>query len=99
MNKTDLTPLRLPKPARQLDPKFVAFVREQSCAICMQTGVDPNHMDTRGAGGSDYSCVPLCRVHHTEWHQLGDIEFTRRHRVNLWRINSHLLVEYFLNER
>jgi len=51
-------------------------------------------MDTVGMGGNrkkgcieDYSCVPLCRGHHQEWHNMGNTEFEKKHYVNMWKTN------------
>lgn len=40
---------------------------------------DPAHMVSRGAGGDDSSCVPLCRVHHIRQHVLGIRTFQERY--------------------
>ena len=73
---------------------FVEFVKTYSCSICGTSPVDAHHLDTVGMGRNrkndcieDYSCVPLCREHHQEWHQVGDTEFTNKYYINLWKIN------------
>lgn len=84
--------MQLPKPSRQIDDDFLNFVRSQPCVSCGATPPnDPDHLCTRGARGSDYTCVPLCRLCHTERGDHGIREFERRHGLNLWRINSDLL--------
>jgi len=83
------------KPVRQVDEDFKAFVRSKSCVICSSDAPDPHHLRTRGAGGSDLTCVPLCREHHEAWHQLGPSMFLASYGVDLWRVNSGLLIEYF----
>lgn len=62
--------------------------------MCGQSPVDAHHMDTVGMGGNrkkgcieDYSCVPLCRGHHQEWHNMGNTEFEKKHYVNMWKTN------------
>jgi hypothetical protein len=46
---------------------------------------DPSHLKTRGAGGRDEDCCPMCRKHHRE---LGGINsgiatFQKRHAIDL----------------
>ena len=85
---------RLEKPTREIDLDYLGFVRSHPCAVCNVTGVEAHHLKTRASGGSDYTSVPLCASHHSEWHQLGNREFTDRHGVNLWRTNADLLRRY-----
>jgi len=58
--------------------KYKAFIRQKKCLVCGVTPCDPHHVRLGGnySGGlgiknSDYSCVPLCRNHHTECHAKG----------------------------
>ena len=54
------------------DAKYLKFIRTLPCTICGTTlEVDGHHTDTGGIAlvGSDYSALPLCRVHHSELHQ------------------------------
>ena len=84
----------LEKPSREVDKDFIAFVHERSCAVCYTVPVDAHHLKTRATGGSDYTCVPLCRFHHDSWHRLGDRKFSDVHGVNLWKVNADLLRRY-----
>jgi hypothetical protein len=79
---------------RQIDRGYLVFVRKQRCAVCRRDHPDAHHLKTRASGGSDYTAVPLCRVHHSEWHQIGGRRFEDRHGVNLWRISHGLVVEF-----
>ena len=49
--------------------------RQSRCIVpsCVwhRLGSDPHHVKSIGAGGQDADCVPLCRWHHTEVHQIG----------------------------
>ena len=68
--------------------------------VCGLQPCDPDHLEARGMGGAttkmkDYSCVPLCRIHHSERHQLGNKKFEDRYSVNLWKENSRLVRRYF----
>ena len=83
---------------------FIKFIKTFSCGLCATVPVDAHHLDSVGMGGNrmeviieDYSCVPLCREHHQEWHQIGDTEFLRLNYVNLWKV-SYLMNKSFRRE-
>lgn len=99
-----------PKEGSPIDvPHHRAFVRKRECCVagkltephreCVYAAdgqSDPHHSKTRGAGGGDESCVPLCRYHHNlldspNWSQQ---RLEREARVSfadisagLWRIS------------
>lgn len=52
---------------------------------CKSTLVDPAHVRTRGAVGDvDVdNVVPLCRVHHTEQHNIGIHTFQSKHGIDM----------------
>ena len=85
----------LPKPERHRVPKYLKWVRTQPCCICLGLGIHAHHLSTRGAGGSDYTAVPLCFKHHHEIHILGDRTFGDHYAVNLWEIAHGLVVKWF----
>ena len=87
--------------------RYIRFIRSISCIVCGGSPVDPDHLQHRGMGGAgkggtatgtvlDYSCIPLCRVHHSERHSLGINGFEKKYRLNLWREAFTLLRRYFL---
>jgi len=81
--------------------KYLDYIREKPCLICGITPCDPDHLEARGMGGAnseekDLSCVPLCRIHHTERHQFGNQKFEDRYSINLWKENSRLVRRYFV---
>jgi len=69
--------------------------------VCGRSPVDPDHLEHLGMGGAnkgglkDYSCVSLCRQHHSERHDLGLRRFEEKHNVNLWKEAFYLLRGYF----
>jgi len=80
--------------------KYLDYIREKPCLICGITPCDPDHLEARGMGGAksemkDLSCVPLCRIHHTERHQFGNQKFEDKYSINLWKENSRLVRRYF----
>ena len=83
--------------------EYLKYVRKQPCAICMQKPVDADHLETIGMGGNrrkrspkDLSCIPLCRKHHTERHQIGNHSFEQKYIVDLWREAFNLLRRFIL---
>ncbi len=76
--------------------------------MCGQFPVDADHLEARGMGGAggkksgtvsntkkDLSCIPLCRIHHTERHQSGNAKFEDKYRINLWKDAFRLIRTYF----
>jgi hypothetical protein len=53
------------------DRAYCAAVRALSCLVCgTHSGVQAHHAGQRGMSqrAHDHSSVPLCLVHHAEWH-------------------------------
>jgi hypothetical protein len=46
-------------------------------------------------GLKDYSCVPLCRKHHRERHDMGIKDFEWTYGISLWKEAFYLLRGYF----
>ena len=72
--------------------KYIEYIKKLPCSICGSAEVDAHHMDFIGMGGNrkkpsikDYSCVSLCRLHHTEYHAMGHKCFTDKYKIDLWR--------------
>lgn len=53
------------------------------CTIsrCKNTNIDKHHIKTRGSGGTDddWNLVELCRLHHSEIHQIGNWKFCQKY--------------------
>lgn len=88
----------IPKPKRQKDPEYIKYIKGHCCLLCMAEGVDAHHIITRGAGGSDYTTVPLCRACHSKVHRLGLMRILVQEGVDLWEECCMLLVGW-LNVR
>ena len=89
----------VPKPSRFQCPEYLAYVRNQPCAVSHITmqcfgDTDPDHLKTRGSGGSDLTCVPLCRRHHSERHAIGSRRFEQKYNIDFQEINLHCLIEW-----
>ena len=81
---------------------FINFVKQFTCSACGLSGVDAHHLDSVGMGGNrkkdleeDYSCVPVCREHHQEWHQIGNEKFREKYREDLWKMVYWCMREWF----
>lgn len=81
------------------DEKYLNFIRSKPCSVCQTSPSDPHHLVSRGAGGSDYQTVPLCREHHSEYHQRGEAAFEERYRQKVWRVCANLLIEWAIHNK
>ena len=58
---------RAPRPQRDSDPRYLAWLRTQACIIChIVRYIEAAHVGARGLGQkcSDREAVPLCQEHH-----------------------------------
>ena len=86
---------------------FIEFVKEHKCCVlgCKALDVDADHLKTIGMGRDrkkpelieHYSCIPLCRIHHTERHSLGLPRFEKKYKINLWREAFRILRKYLIS--
>ena len=84
--------------------EYIKYIKEQNCLICFKSYVDPDHLEAIGMGGNrkkpsekHYSCVPLCRLHHRERHDLGTIRFEEKYKINLWKEAFRFLRKFLLS--
>lgn len=84
------------KPSRETNEKYLVFIREQRCLISNQCigEVDAHHTKSRGSGGSDYSAVPLCRKHHTQYHTKGGVWFSKNYEIQMYQEIARLLQQW-----
>jgi hypothetical protein len=95
-------------PTQMVDTKdYITYIKSQPCIVCGQSPVDPDHLQARGMGGIgkkgtitgttlDFSCIPLCREHHSERGNTTLKEFQEKYRVNLWKDAFMCLRRYFV---
>ena len=87
---------------------YIKYIRSNGCRVCGKFPVDPDHLEARGMGGAgkgctvtntlkDFSCIPLCRNHHTERGSLGNEKFQNKYRINVWKAAPQLIVSYFVD--
>jgi len=80
------------KPVRELDAEYIKFIHGFACVVCGSYPVHAHHTKTRGAGGSDLTCLPLCYEHHMGRfgvHCLGRIHFQAKFRVDFEKLVEH----------
>ena len=82
----------------------IDYIRDQECLVCFKSFVDPDHLEAIGMGGNrkkpslkHYSCIPLCRIHHTERHSLGLPRFEKKYKINLWKEAFRILRKYLIS--
>jgi len=61
------------------------FIRGMFCHVCKARPVDIHHWRSKGAGGGNTldNLVPLCRKHHSEFHNSGSLSFYKRYGKKL----------------
>ena len=81
---------------------YLKFIKSHFCIICGKSPVDADHLEHIGMGGNrdkqtlkDFSCINLCRQHHSERHNLGIKMFEKKYNVNLWKEAFYLIRKYF----
>jgi hypothetical protein len=90
-------PSPAPKSVRWIDDGYRAWVRKKPCCIgggCFGA-MHAHHTKTKGSGGGDETCVPLCAEHHTQVHAMGFQSFDTYHGVKLSRVAAKLYEEYW----
>jgi hypothetical protein len=85
--------LMFPKPVRKTDPQYIKWVRRQPCLVD-HVAANAHHTTAKGAGGSDYRCVPLCPRHHNELHRIGRLTFQHKHNLDFSEEIIRLLEMY-----
>jgi len=87
-------PRRKPQPRRRHRPNplrsraYKAWIRTLPCIVpwCSFSPVHAAHTGFDGGMGvkaADWSCVPLCALHHWQYHQIGRSQFASSHRLSL----------------
>jgi hypothetical protein len=84
--KIDKSMLYIPEVRRHRNKTHLRFVALQPCLICGRSPVDAHHLRyaqprAMGKKNSDEFTVPLCRMHHSQNHRVGE-------EVEWWRANG-----------
>ena len=78
--------------------EYIEYIKHKPCSICFKTPVDAHHLEAIGMGSNrekhtqkDLTCVPLCREHHSEYHNIGFKGIFSKYNINLWEEAFNLL--------
>ena len=91
------------KPLRYENKAYVEYVKQQPCCVTGMIIVnqdsgkiesDPHHTTSKGAGGSDLSCVPLLHELHQECHTIGKETFQKKYSVDFEFIQLALIKKW-----
>ncbi len=72
--------MNLTKPKRYQSEDYLTYIKSKPCLVCQQAGVHAHHVRFHGEGGigtkvSDLQAVPLCPIHHRDYHDIGKTRF------------------------
>ena len=78
------------KPQRTISEIVLLQRRSEPCWVCGKRPTDASHIKTRGSGGPDtlWNVVAKCRVHHTEWGQIGPVKFLAKYPNFAFRLKA-----------
>ena len=88
--------------ADDVDQYVYSCLIYKKCAAC-GAKAELHHVDTVGMGNNRNKvehlgrrCLPLCRKHHEEAHQMGDEAFAKYHHLNFGIIDERIIKVYHL---
>jgi hypothetical protein len=87
-----------------LCPRYLDYIRALPCLVKNREcagPIDADHLQARGWSSYrqvDFYALPLCRFHHSQRHQVGNIRFAALHAIDLWRAVARLIVEWIRRE-
>ena len=79
----------------------IACLRAKTCAICGRKGADLHHWKTIASAAGAYEnddglktpFMSLCRMHHNEFHEIGQKEFEEKYHIEGVWLNPQLVYE------
>lgn len=99
------TKLRLSEQCEDIAQYVYACLVHKKCAVCGRRA-DLHHVDAVGMGNDrnkvnhiGRECLPLCREHHSLWHQMGGDSFFEKYHLEPVRIDEKIAKIYHLSKR
>lgn len=86
-------PKRLAERREAQDGPQAALCRRRPCCLCGRRPAVPHHVRTKGAGGLDSDCAPVCLWCHDAIHTQGTSAVEKKHGVKLEEVADALAAE------
>ena len=101
LNKHDNRYKSILKVDKTTERYVIACLRAKTCAICGRKGVDLHHWKTIASAAGTYEnddglktpFMSLCRIHHNEFHEIGQKEFEEKYHIEGVWLNPQLVYE------
>lgn len=101
LNKHDNRYKSILKVDKTTERYVIACLRAKTCAICGRKGVDLHHWKTIASAAGAYEnddglktpFMSLCRIHHNEFHEIGQKEFEEKYHIEGVWLNPQLVYE------
>lgn len=90
------------KPIR--NKHYITWIKQCPCLLCLNPATEAHHVNPvgKGAKGSktdDTRCIPLCTLHHLEYHQIGRDSFSKKHSIDYEYVIERLNKIYEGNDK
>lgn len=101
LNKHDNRYKSILKVDKTTERYVIACLRAKTCAICGRRGADLHHWKTIASAAGTYEnddglktpFMSLCRIHHNEFHEIGQKEFEEKYHIEGVWLNPQLVYE------
>lgn len=101
LNKHDNRYKSILKVDKTTERYVIACMRAKTCAICGRKGADLHHWKTIASAAGTYEnddglktpFMSLCRIHHNEFHEIGQKEFEEKYHIEGVWLNPQLVYE------
>ena len=100
LNKRDKKYKHILEIDKMTERYIIACLKSKTCAICGRSEADLHHYNSVASiGGYEYDdglktpFLPLCRVHHSEFHMIGKTDFENKYHIQGIWLNEQLVYE------
>jgi len=90
--------------ADDIEAMVYSMLLHKKCCVCGKKA-ELHHVDAIGMGGNRLTkpqlgarVLPLCRLHHTEWHNIGEKRFNEAYHLEPVRLDKRLAKVYGLTK-